>query len=152
MHFLEEEPEFAYETLSFLFESKSPEVYEHLFTLQDMHRDLMGHIKLLRELLVKKQEKLESAMGESGAIGLQEARAALGTRLVFEIVDELGTVDGRIRFLETRYVETASRLRAAMRSLFGPDTFIPRIAQPLGHLANMASLIEPDRAHHQATA
>lgn len=144
LHFLGEAPVFEYSGLAFLFEAKYASTYEHLFHLETNHRDLMGHLKHAREILVKKQDKAEGVkLFDAERVKRSVLESAVGRRLIIEIRGALETLDERVRELEGRYLEVGAELRHAMLVHFGADIAVVRVAKPPDYVETFASLFDP---------
>lgn len=130
LHFLREDRHFDFEGLAFLFESKNAAAHEELFHLEEAHRDLMGHVRQLREFLLKKQDKAEAAgLMNKPTAKIGELKEAVGARLVIEIEGELETLTEHVKTTGVEYLRVAAVLRQALVEHFGPDGII-RIQEP----------------------
>jgi len=86
LHHVPREILFDFESLTFLFEDRATEVFEKLFMVQVLYRDLLGYVERLNADSIEKQQRLEDAkVGQEGGLDARRAEAIVGPRLRFEL-------------------------------------------------------------------
>lgn len=133
LHFLRTDYQFDFSSLAFLFEQKEIGVQaaEALRFVEAIHRDLVGHVGKVSEVMRKKGDQLTQAGYRTIDATVTPAKLAeiLGAQAVIEMETELETVLEHIRDDEAAYLRASEKLLAALRARFGRDGVI-RIEAP----------------------
>lgn len=132
MHFLRDDLEFDFQSLTFLFEdARNIETFQILHSVETLQRELIGFMKTFTDASVAKQDKL-GALGfviDGSAANIEGGIQMLGQKLAMSLQNTLEEIFRHCSVDEATYLAGSQSLHRALGDRFGTVGLI-RVSAP----------------------